>query len=278
MRVGFIGAGRVGSTAAYTLLNNLEIDEIVLVDVLGELAEGEALDLLHAGYALDKPVKVRGGTNCSLAEGCELVVVAAGAARKPGMSRLDLLRQNAEVMRSLAKELRQWCRGSVVLVVTNPVDIMTYVLWRETGFPREKVVGMGGVLDTARLKSIVSRPTRGLVLGEHGEGMFIVGEDGEFEDEVKGAAMEVIKRKGATVFGPAASIYRMAKAILMDTREVLPSSAVLNGEYGLRDVAIGVPARLGKPGIIEIIELEEARDRLTESALRLREKLREIGY
>lgn len=278
MKVGFIGAGRVGSTAAYTLINNLEVDEVVLVDVIGDLAEGEALDLLHASYALDKPVEIRGGDSYSLVEDCELVAVTAGAARKPGMSRIDLLRQNAEVMKTVAKGLRQHCHGSVVLVVTNPVDIMTYVLWRETGFPREKVIGMGGILDTSRLRSMLRRPTRGLVLGEHGDGMFIFGEDRRFEEDVRGAAMEVIKRKGATVFGPAASIYRMAKAILTDSREVLPSSAVLEGEYGLRDVAIGVPARLGRSGIIEIIEFDEIREELSRSALALSERLREIGY
>ncbi|MCS7132313.1 MAG: malate dehydrogenase [Aigarchaeota archaeon] len=278
MKVGFIGAGRVGSTAAYTLINNLEIDEIVLVDILGDLAEGEALDLLHASYALDKPAEIRGGTSYSLAEGCELVVVTAGVARKPGMSRMDLLRQNAEIMRKVAEELKQHCGGSVVLVVTNPVDIMTYVLWRETGFPREKVIGMGGALDTSRLRSILRRPTRGLVLGEHGDGMFIYGEDRRFEEGVRSVAMEVIKRKGATIFGPAASIYRMAKAILTDSQEILPSSVVLEGEYGLRDVAIGVPAKLGRSGIIEIIEIDEIREELSRSALVLLERLREIGY
>jgi len=278
VKVGFIGAGRVGSTAAYTLINNLEIDELVLVDILEELAKGEALDLLHASYALEKPIEIRGGADYSLIEGCDLIVVTAGVPRKPGMSRLDLLQKNAGIMRAVARELGQRCRGSVVLVVTNPVDLMTYILWRETGFPRERVIGMGGVLDTSRLKSIVRRPTHGLVLGEHGDGMFIFGEDKGFEEAVKRAAMEVIERKGATIFGPAASIYRMAKAIVTDSREILPASIVLDGEYGLRGVAIGVPAKLGRSGVIEIIEFEEIREDLSRSALKLSEKLREIGY
>jgi len=278
VKVGFIGAGRVGSTAAYTLINNLEIDELVLVDILEDLAKGEALDLLHASYALDKPAEIRGGADYSLVEDCDLLVVTAGIARKPGMSRLDLLQRNAGIMKDVAKELKRRCRGSVILVVTNPVDLMTYILWRETGFPREKVIGMGGVLDTSRLRSIIRRPTRALVLGEHGDGMFVVGEDKRFEEEVRKAAMEVIKRKGATIFGPAASIYRMARAILTDSREIFPSSVVLEGEYGLRDVAVGVPARLGRRGVIEVIELDGIREELSRSASKLSEKLREIGY
>lgn len=283
MKVGFVGAGRVGSAAAYTLilgnhLGELHLDEVVLVDVLEDLARGEALDLLHAAYALDNPVDVRGSSDYSLIEGSDLIVVSAGVARMPGMSRLDLLQRNSEIIRAIAGELKRRCDDSVILVVTNPVDLMTYVLWRETGFPRERVIGMGGVLDTSRLKSVLRRQTRGMVLGEHGDGMFIVGEDRRFEEDVRRAAMEVIERKGATVYGPAASIYKMARAILTDSREILPSSVVLQGEYGLRDVAIGVPARLGREGVMEVIELEDIGEELRKSASMLREKLREIGY
>lgn len=278
MKVGFIGAGRVGSTAAYTLINNLEIDELILVDILRDLAEGEALDLFHASHALNKPIEIRGGVDYSLVEGCDLLVITAGVARKPGMSRLDLLRQNAAIMKKVAEGVKQYCRESVIMVVTNPVDLMTYILWRELAPPRSRIMGMGGVLDTARLRGMLGRRTNDIVLGEHGDGMFIHGECVELEDELRNQAMEVIRRKGATVYGPAASIYVLAKAVLEDAREILPVSAVLDGEYGLRDVAVGVPARIGREGIVEILEYEEARERLAKSASILREKLREIGY
>jgi len=278
LKASFIGAGRVGSTAAYTLMSRMKIDEIILVDVVRELAEGEALDLLHASYALDNPVKIYGGTDYSKLSGSDVVVISAGVARKPGMSRLDLLHRNAEIVKQISEKLRKYCEESVIVVVTNPVDLMTYILWRETGFPRERLIGMSGVLDTSRLKSIIGRATSGVVLGEHGDGMFIVGENKEFEEKVRKAAMEVIERKGATIFGPAASIYRLVKAVLTDSRDVLPASAVLDGEYGLKNVAIGVPTRIGKSGILEIIELEEAKKELAASASKLRKKLEEIGY
>ena len=278
MKVGFIGAGRVGSSAAYTLILLLDLDEVVLVDIAEELARGEALDLTHASYALGKPIRIEGGSDYSLLEGCDLIIVSAGAARKPGMSRLDLLQKNAEIMRGIAERLRRICGDAVIIAVTNPVDLITYILWRELNIPRNRIFGMGSILDTARLWSIVGKITQDRVLGEHGDGMFILGENRSLEEAVRSSAMEVIKRKGATIYGPAAAIYRLAKAVLTDSREILPVSAILEGEYGLKDVAVGVPARIGRKGIIEIIEIEEAREKLRRSALALRDRLREIGY
>jgi len=277
-KVGFIGAGRVGSTAAYTLLTLMNLDEIVLVDVLKDLAEGEALDLSHAAYVLEKPTSISGGSDYQRLRGSDLIIVSAGAARKPGMSRLDLLQKNVKIMRQVAEELRRVYDGCVVMVVTNPVDLMTYILWRELDLPRNRVIGMGGVLDTSRLWSLLGHRSGDLVLGEHGDGMFIRGRHEALEEKLRGLAMEVIRRKGATIFGPAASIYKLAKAILTDSKQILPVSAVLEGEYGLENVAIGVPARIGKDGILEIIEFEDVREKLRRSAHALRERLREIGH
>jgi malate dehydrogenase len=278
VKVGIVGAGRVGSTAAYTLLSLMDLDEIALVDVLGDLAEGEALDLMHAAYALGRRTRMHGGPDYDLLRGSSLIIVTAGAARKPGMSRLDLLKTNAEIMRQVAASLRDVCGDAVVMVVSNPVDLMTYLLWRELGIPRHRIMGMGGVLDTARLWSILGHRSGDMVLGEHGDSMFIRGEHHDLEEQLRGQAMEVIRRKGATIYGPAASIYIQAKAILTDSREILPVSAILDGEYGLRDVAVGVPARIGREGIIEIIEYVDARERIMQSAAILRERLREAGY
>jgi len=278
VKVGIVGAGRVGSTAAYTLLSLMDLDELVLVDVLGDLAEGEALDLMHAAYALGKRTRIHGGSDYDLLRGSNLIIVTAGAARKPGMSRLDLLKTNAEIMRRVAASLKDVCGDAVIMVVSNPVDLMTYLLWRELGIPRHRIMGMGGILDTARLWSILGQRSDDMVLGEHGDSMFIRGGHHDLEEQLKGLAMEVIRRKGATVYGPAASIYIQAKAILADSQEILPVSAILDGEYGLRNIAVGVPARIGREGIIEIIEYEDARDGIIRSASILRERLHEAGY
>ena len=278
MKIGFIGAGRVGSVSAYTVIHHLNVDEIVLVDINERLAEGEALDLLHASYALEKPIKVVDGSDYSLLNGSDLIVVSAGVARKPGMTRLDLLHRNAEIMREISKKLKNYVENSLILVVTNPVDLMTYLIWKETGISRKRIFGMGGLLDTARLWSLMGRVGESFVMGEHGETMFIVKGDKEFQDGVRKAGMEVISRKGATIYGPATCIYRMIRAVVEDLKEILPASVVLQGEYGLRELAIGVPVILGRGGIEKIIEIDGIEEELRRSAEILRQKLKEIGY
>jgi len=278
VKIGFIGAGRVGSVSAYTVIHHLKVDEIVLVDIDERLAEGEALDLLHASYALKKPIKVVGGSDYSLLDGSDLIVISAGVARKPGMTRLDLLHRNAEIMREISKKLKNCVGNSLILVVTNPVDLMTYLIWKETDISRKRIFGMGGLLDTARLWSLMGRVGESFVMGEHGETMFIVKGDKKFQERVRKAGMEVISRKGATIYGPATCVYRMIRAVIEDLKEILPASVVLQGEYGLRELAIGVPIVLGRDGVEKIIELEGVGEELRRSAEILRQKLREIGY
>ena len=278
MKIGFIGAGRVGSVSAYTVIHHLNVDEIVLVDINERLAEGEALDLLHASYALKKPIKVVGGSDYSLLDDSDLIVISAGVARKPGMTRLDLLHRNAEIMREISKKLKNYVGNSLILVVTNPVDLMTYLIWKETGISRKKIFGMGGLLDTARLWSLMGRVGESFVMGEHGETMFIVKGDKEFQEGVRKAGMEVISRKGATIYGPATCIYRMIRAVVEDLKEILPASVILQGEYGLSGLAIGVPIILGRGGVEKIIEIDGIGEELRRSAEILRQKLKEIGY
>ena len=278
VKIGFIGAGRVGSVSAYTVIHHLKVDEIVLVDIDERLAEGEALDLLHASYALKKSIKVVGGSDYSLLDGSDLIVISAGVARRPGMTRLDLLHRNAEIMREISKKLKNCVGNSLILVVTNPVDLMTYLIWKETGISRKRIFGMGGLLDTARLWSLMGRVGESFVMGEHGETMFIVKGDKKFQEGVRKAGMEVISRKGATIYGPATCVYRMIRAVIEDLKEILPASVVLQGEYGLRELAIGVPIVLGREGVEKIIELEGVGEELRRSAEILRQKLREIGY
>jgi len=291
MKVGFVGAGRIGSTSAFTCLLNMDVD-IALVDVVEDLAVGEAMDLSHAAAAIGKSPEIKGGSDYSLLKGSGVVVVSAGLARKPGMSRLDLATKNAEIIREIAEKIAKHAPESKILVVTNPMDVMTYIMWKESGKARNEVVGMGGLLDSSRLMNTLSargvKAGKAFILGEHGDSMFVAKSIADINvdwndilQETRNVAAEVIRRKGATFFGPAVCIYRMVKAIVEDTREELPASTVLQGEYGISDVAVGVPLILGKNGVEKIVEYElsnEELEALHNSANILRERLAELGY
>ena len=294
MKLGFVGAGRIGSTTAFTCIQHLDLDGVVLVDIVEDLAVGEAMDLSHAIVGLDKYAKIVGGSDYSLLKGCDLIVVSAGLARKPGMTRLDLAKKNAEIIRSVAKNVVKHAEDSKILVVTNPLDVMTYVMWKETGKDRREVFGMGSLLDTVRLTERIialgGEPKRVFMMGEHGDSMFCPKSLAKVEcdvdldsaiEETRGVAMEVIKRKGATFYAPAVCIYRMVKAVLEDTKEEIPTSVVLQGEYGVSDVALGVPAIIGRDGVERIVEYDltdEEKAMLMKSAEILKERLRELGY
>ncbi len=294
MKLGFVGAGRVGSTSAFTCILNLDVDEVALVDIVEDLAVGEAMDLAHAAAAIDKYPKIVGGKDYSLLKGSDIIVVTAGLARKPGMTRLDLATKNAGIIKDVAKNIMNASPESKILVVTNPMDVMTYVMWKESGKPRNEVFGMGNLLDSSRLKERLvnsgAKVKRAWIIGEHGDSMFIAKSlaevEGEIdwkkiEEEVRFVAAEVIKRKGATIYGPAVCIYRMVKAVVEDTKEIIPTSVILQGEYGISDVAVGVPAKLGRNGVEEIVEYElteEELNNLKKSAEILKEWLKKLGY
>ena len=295
MKIGFVGAGRVASTTAFTCILNLDVDEIALVDILEDLAVGEAMDLAHAAAAIDKYPKVVGGSDYSLLKGSEIIVVTAGLARKPGMTRLDLATKNAGIIKEIAKNIMQSSPESKILVVTNPMDVMNYIMWKETGKPRNEVFGMGNMLDSSRLKERlnafgVRNIKKAYMIGEHGDSMFPAKSLAEFDGEVnwdevveqtRFVAAEVIKRKGATIYGPAVSIYRMIRAVVEDTKEEIPTSVVLQGEYGIEDVALGVPVILGKNGVEEIVQYDLSKEELEglkNSAKILKERLKELGY
>ena len=296
-KVGFVGAGRIGATSAFVCMMNMDVD-IALVDIARELAEGEAEDIAHAASAMGKYPDVRGGDDYSLLEGCDVIVVSAGMARKPGMTRLDLAGKNAGIIKSIAERIAEVCCDAKVITVTNPMDVMNYVMWRELnrlcGKSRNEVFGMGGLLDTSRLKLMARRAgmpedavEKAIVIGEHGDTMFVpksVVGDGDWNEvleKTRAVAAEVIKKKGATIFGPAVCIYRMVRAVVEDTKEVIPASVVLQGEYGIENVSLGVPVVIGKSGVEKIVELdlsEEDMDSLRKSAEVLREWLGKIGY
>jgi len=295
MKIGFVGAGRIGSTSAFTCLQHLDVEEMAIVDIVEDLAVGEAMDLSHAAAGLDKYPEIKGGSDYSLLKESDIIVVSAGLARKPGMSRLDLATKNAGIIRDVAKNIIANSPESKILVVTNPMDVMNYIMWKETGKPRTEVFGMGNVLDSSRLKERMhahgaENIRKAYMIGEHGDSMFpaksLADFDGEIdwgkvEEETRFIAAEVIKRKGATIYGPAVCIYQMVKAVVNDTKEEIPTSVVLDGEYGIRDVALGVPVLLGRNGVEKIVEYElppEEMEGLRNSARILRERLAELGY
>jgi malate dehydrogenase len=277
--IGMVGAGKVGAQAALEIAS-AGVDDLTLVDIIPGLAEGEALDISHRLSDTGVDVQVTGSSDYSALKGAELVIVTAGLARKPGMTRMDLLSKNAGIIASVAKEVAKNAPEAVLLMVTNPMDVMTYVALKASGFPKQRVVGQGGVLDNSRFKYVLARrlgvsrtSITSLVMGEHGESMIpvashtyvggvpltnLLSEEEVIQaiEDTRKVAAEVIAKKGATIFAPGASIARMAKAIVLDRKEVLGASTLLEGEYGLDGICIGVPLKLGRSGVEKIYELK----------------------
>ena len=297
--IGIAGAGKVGAQVAFEIAS-MELDHISLIDIVPGLAEGEALDISHRLADAGVDVQVSGSTEFSALAGADLVIIAAGLGRKPGMTRMDLLSKNSGIIASVAKDVVKHAPGAIILMVTNPMDVMTYVALKASGFPKARVVGQGGALDNSRFKYVlakrlgVSRASiTSMVLGEHGESMIPVASHTYVggvpltnllnEDEVQQAiedtrkvAAEVITKKGATIFAPGRSVARMAKAIVNDTKEVLAASTYLEGEYGLSGLCIGVPLKLGRGGVEKIYEIkltDKERDWFNKGADSLREAI-----
>jgi malate dehydrogenase len=295
--IGMVGAGKVGAQAALEIAST-GVDDVALVDIIPGLAEGEALDISHRLSDAGVDVAVTGSTDYSVIRGSDIVVVTAGLARKPGMTRMDLLSKNTGIISSVVREVAKNSPQSVIVMVTNPMDVMTYVALKASGFPKQRIVGQGGVLDNSRFKYIlakklgVSRSSiSSMVMGEHGENMIPVASHSYVggiplatllsEDEVQTAiddtrkiAAEVISKKGATIFAPGRSIARMVLALANDSKEVLAASAYLEGEYGVSGICIGVPVMLGKGGIEKVYEVtlsDKERDWFNKGADTLRE-------
>ncbi|MES2153979.1 MAG: malate dehydrogenase [bacterium] len=271
-KVGFVGAGTIGANSIFaTLAMTDRIDEIAVVDIAEPAAVGRALDLNTASVAFGRRTRVHGGTDYALLKGSAIVVVSAGMPRKPGMTRADLLGINIKILKNVCAEVKKNAPDCIFLLVTNPVDILQYVCWKELGFPSNRVIGMTSLHDSARFTDIVrdatgDREVRATILGEHGETMFVAptlsspslkgGNWDAWEKTTRGRAMEIIERVGATAYAPGACTGRMVKAILEDTHEEIPTGCILNGEYGHKDVAIGVPAVLGRGGLVRIVQYD----------------------
>ncbi len=277
--ISIIGAGKVGSAAAFSILG-FRISDVVLVDIAENLAQGEALDMMQAAPAIEFDGKIRGTSDYSEMEGSELVIVTAGQARQPGMSRFGLAGKNAKIVKSVVKEVVKYCPDCKLMMVSNPVDVMTYVAYKESGFQRNRVFGMGNILDTLRFRSYIAlelgvsrEDIRGLVIGEHGDSMVplvkyasVSGipitellDKQQIEKIVsltRSSGSDVIKLKGATTYAPSAVIAIMADAVLRGRNRVMGVSTYLQGEYGFSDISIGVPCVLGKNGVERILELK----------------------
>jgi malate dehydrogenase len=293
-KVGFVGAGTIGANSVFaTLALTDRIDEVAVVDIAEAAAVGRAMDLNTASVAFGRRTRVSGGTDYAALKGAGIVVVSAGLPRKPGMTRADLLSKNIGILKDVCANVKRHAPDCVFLLVTNPVDILLYIAWKELGFPRERVIGMTSLHDSARFTDIVrdatgDRTARATILGEHGETMFVSptlsspslkGGDWEsWEKRTRGRAMEIIERVGATAYAPGACTARMVKAILEDTREEIPTGVILQGEYGHKDTATGVPAVLGKGGLVRIVEYPltpTERQKLDATCKAVREKIDE---
>ncbi len=284
-RVVLIGTGAVGSSYAFALLNQGVTEELVLIDLNKEKSEGDAMDLNHGMAFAPSATKIWFGdySDCKTAD---LIVICAGAAQKPGETRLDLVEKNTRIFKGIVEEIMANGFDGIFLVATNPVDILTYAVWKYSGLPKERVIGSGTILDTARFRYLLgeyfnvdTRNVHAYIIGEHGDTELPVYSHADIatrpisewmerneqytqEDldqifvNVRDAAYHIISKKGATFYGIAMALVRLTKAILQNENSVLTVSAYLNGEYGQRDIYIGVPAVVNRSGVREIVELD----------------------
>ena len=275
-----IGSGKVGGDAAlFSALKGVD-EEILLLDVVKGLPQGEAMDLNHMLSERGIDVEVRGSNDYSDMEGSNVVVVVAGSGRKPGMTRMDLLKINAGIVASVAENIKKYAPDSVIVPVTNPLDPMAYAVYKVSGFARERVIGMGNMLDLSRFRQFIHEAVgysrnsiRALVIGEHGEKMLplprfssvsgmplsaLLSDDAmdDLVTKTRGVAARVIELKGATVHAPGNAISSIVESIMKDRRDLIPVSTYLDGEYGCTGVSIGVPAVVGRRGVERILELD----------------------
>jgi len=275
-----IGSGKVGGDAAlFSALKRLD-DKILLLDVIDGLPQGEAMDINHMLSEQGIDVDVIGSNNFADMQGSKIVIIVAGSGRKPGMTRMDLLKINANVVKSVVENIKKYANDSMIIPVTNPLDPMAYVTYKFSGFEKNRVFGMGGMLDLSRFRQFIHEATghsrdsiRALVIGEHGENMlplprfssvsgiplssFLTQEKlDELVQNTKQVAAKVIELKGATVHAPGNAISAIVEAVVRDRKQVIPVATYLDGEYGHSDVTIGVPAIIGKNGVEKIIELD----------------------
>ena len=302
-----IGCGFVGATIAFALTQKSLFSELVLIDSNHAKAEGEAMDLSH-GLPFAHPMKVYAGDYKDIAD-CYLIIITAGTAQRPNETRLDMVHKNVEIFKSIIPNITKYNNSAILLVVSNPVDILTYCTIKLSGFPAGRVLGAGTVLDTARLKyhlgqqlCVDSRSIHAFIIGEHGDSELAVWSSAnvsgiDLEDfhglcsscrevsfnqtyeNVRDSAYEVIERKGATYYGIAMAVTKIVLAIISDEHSVLPVSGYVDGHYGLSDLCIGVPSIVGSNGIEKVLDIplnEEENERLINSVKTLKKVISEL--
>jgi malate dehydrogenase len=281
MKISIIGAGNVGASTAQRLAER-GIADIVLLDIIEGLPQGKALDIMESAPVMGFSSVVSGTNDYADTAVSDAVIITSGITRKPGMTRDELLKTNARIITEVTQNVSRYSPDSTIVIVTNPVDAMTYLALKVSGFPKNRVMGLSGVLDSARLSSFIAAELKApasdvssLVLGEHGQNMVVIprlttvkGKPltglltpetiGRLVERTVNGGAEIVSllRTGSAFYAPSAAAACMAEAIIMDKKEVLPCAAYLNGEYGIKDVVIGVPVVLGRGGIEKIIELE----------------------
>ncbi|OAA30979.1 lactate dehydrogenase [Kosmotoga arenicorallina S304] len=303
MKISIIGAGNVGTSIAFAAMIKGLADEIVLVDVNEELAKGHAIDLSH-GNPYVKPVKIYGG-GYPLSEGSNIVIITAGRTQKTGESRLHLIGDNAKLMKHIVQETLSFSKAPLLLIVSNPVDVLTWVAWKESGLPKYRVIGSGTTLDTARLRQNISRhchldprSIHAYVIGEHGDSEIVSWSTaniggvllGEFCDncvnncqgkdvlkkiyeETKNAAYQIIKKKGSTYFGIGLAVSKILEAVINDSHSVLTVSTIHEEFEGIKEVPFSVPSVIGRNGLERVLPLNlslEEQEGLKKSALTIR--------
>jgi malate dehydrogenase len=284
-KVSVVGAGNVGATCAFQIAER-NLADVVMIDVVEGLPQGKALDMAQCGAIFDFDARVEGSNDLGALAKSDVVVVTSGIARKPGMDRMDLLKTNATILKDVSVAIRKHAPDAIVVVITNPLDVMSYVAYKVTGFPRERVVGMAGVLDAARFRRFLAwelkvsvRDVNAMVLGGHGDQMVplprfstvngvtvteLIPKDklDAIVARTRGGGGEIVKllKSGSAYYAPAGSAVVMVEAILKDTGHLVPACAYLDGEYGYKGIHLGVPVRLGREGVKQIVELKLARE------------------
>lgn len=279
-----IGCGLVGASSAFSLEQSGLFSEMVLIDANTDRAEGEAMDLSH-GLPFARPMEIYAGTYDDIAD-CGLIIITAGANQKPGETRLDLVNKNVGIFKQIIPEIQKRNSECILLIISNPVDILTYAALKLSGFPANRVIGSGTVLDTARLKYLLgrhldvdSRSVHAYIIGEHGDSELAVWSSANVSgvelyrfceqcshfdhlktmkkmyEDVRDSAYEIIQKKGATYYGIAMSVRRIAECILRDEHSILPVSSLIQGHYGLNDICMGVPTIVGSKGIEKVLDI-----------------------
>jgi len=301
LKITVVGAGNVGATTAQRLAER-DYADVVLVDIVEGLPQGKALDLNETGPVLGYEPNVIGTNGYEETRDSDIVVITAGIARKPGMSRDDLLNTNAGIVKQVSEQIRSSSPNAILIVVSNPLDVMSYVAMKVTGFPRQRVLGMAGVLDTARYRAFIAeeldvsvRDIQAMVLGGHGDTMVPLisytsvsgipitqlmpqAKLNAIVDRTRNGGAEIVKhlKTGSAYYAPSSAAVQMCEAIVHDQKRILPCAAWLDGEYGMSGLFLGVPCKIGRSGLEKIIEVEltgEERDALARSAAAVREPM-----